>query len=562
MISNNSKSFFVAMVLRLVLCCLLASITAGCPLWTSYNETLKRCQCGSSLDGLVDCVVGPNQVSLSVLYCYCMTYNDKLGQATVGQCMAKCHLSSRMGSLAKNRIHAEEYDGLNSDVCGNKGRTGHLCGDCIEGYAPPVYSYSVECVRCNETSYKYISCAYVPLTIFYIIVLLKKISITSHKMSGLVFVCQILTIPSVLKVFIGVADNHHVLHYFIGLVSMWNLDFFRSVYTPFCLHPKLTNMHVIALDYVVAVYPMFLIIATYAAVVLHDRYPLRVSTWRPLQKIFAYIRKEDDFQGSLVQSFAFFLVLSYVKILNTSLELLNPVHPLDIKNKHINQTYLYAAGTVEYFGHEHLPFCILAILITTIFNILPVILLLLYPYNWFRKCLLCGKHSQSLMIFMDAFYGYYKTKPKYFQPFASAYFISLYIELLLFSTFDDPTFGLFAAVHLVTMAFIIIIFQPYKQQSWNKVNCILMLIGSFVFWMNISSNYVHSYEPKCLNNERLSDLLLLFEATVILSLVCYCCVLAIADIFPKMCTCKCLKKQQDERLQQPLIDHEEADNDY
>ena len=209
---------------------------------------------------------------------------------------------------------------------------------------------------------------------------------------------------------------------------MRNLDFFRSVYTPFCLHPKLTNIHVIALDYVVAVYPMFLIIATYAVVVLNDRYPLRVSTWRPLQKLFAYIRKEDDFQGSLVQSFAFFLVLSYVKILNTntSLELLNPVHPLDMKNKHINQTNLYAAGTVEYFGREHLPFCILAILTTTIFK---VILLLLYPYNWFRKCLLCGKHSQSLVIFMDAFYGYYKTKPKYFQPLASAYFISLCIKL-------------------------------------------------------------------------------------------------------------------------------------
>ena len=149
-----------------------------------------------------------------------MTYNDKLGQATVGQCMVRCHFPSTKGSLMKNHIHAEEYDGLNSDVCGSKGRTGHLCGDCIEGYAPPVYSYSVECVRCNETSYKYniikyISCAYVPLTIFYIIVVLKKISITSHKMSGLVFVCQILTISSVLKVTLGVRDN--IMYFTISL---------------------------------------------------------------------------------------------------------------------------------------------------------------------------------------------------------------------------------------------------------------------------------------------------------------------------------------------------------
>ena len=47
------------------------------------------------------------------------------------------------------------------------------------------------------------------------------------------------------------------------IFSIWNLDFFRLLCKPFCLHPNLSIIQVMCLDYAIAVYPLLLIILTY-----------------------------------------------------------------------------------------------------------------------------------------------------------------------------------------------------------------------------------------------------------------------------------------------------------
>ena len=49
--------------------------------------------------------------------------------------------------------------------------------------------------------------------------------------------------------------------------------------------------------------------------------------------------------------------------------------------------YLYYDATYEFFGKEHLPFGVLALLVFVCFNILPFLLLLFYPMRWFQRCL-------------------------------------------------------------------------------------------------------------------------------------------------------------------------------
>ena len=345
-----------------------SSITA-CPLWTFYNESSKNCQCGSSVHGKVDCTAVPYQVS--VFQCYCMTYSEEIGLVSVGRCSATCHFRYGYSKV----LQSNDSVSLNAEVCGDLKREGQLCGDCIEGYGPPVYSYSMKCVVCNEEDFKYnlmkyLCAAFLPLTLFYFLVVILKISITSHIMVASVFICQVVAIPSILKI---------VFYY----ATLWNMDFFRPVYNPFCLHPKLNTMQVLALDYLIA----FLIFLTYMAVALHDRNPLIVTLCRPMQRILTCITKEWNIRGSLVQAFATFLVLSYVKILNVSFELLNAVHPHNINGGLKNQRYLFSTGTIEYFGTKHLPYGILALMMILVFNILPVLLLMLYPYTTFRKCL-------------------------------------------------------------------------------------------------------------------------------------------------------------------------------
>ncbi len=49
---------------------------------------------------------------------------------------------------------------------------------------------------------------------------------------------------------------------------IWNLDFFRPFYSNLCL--RIDNLPILALDYAVAIYPLFLMLITYLLIKLHD----------------------------------------------------------------------------------------------------------------------------------------------------------------------------------------------------------------------------------------------------------------------------------------------------
>ena len=68
-----------------------------------------------------------------------------------------------------------------------------------------------------------------------------------------------------------------------------------------------------------------------------------------------------------------------MKCLYTSFAFLFPVNVYNIHGRVLSKQYFFYDGTVEYFGPEHLPFAILAIAAVLVFNIFPLLLLILYP---------------------------------------------------------------------------------------------------------------------------------------------------------------------------------------
>ena len=90
----------------------------------------------------------------------------------------------------------------------------------------------------------------------------------------------------------------------------------------------------------------------------------------------------------------------------------------------IKKKFLYYDANIEYFGHDHLPFAVLALLIGFIFVFLPFLLLVLYPCRCFQRFLNClGLRCQTLHIFMDAFQGIYKIEPYDLKYFSALYFL-------------------------------------------------------------------------------------------------------------------------------------------
>ena len=102
-----------------------------------------------------------------------------------------------------------------------------------------------------------------------------------------------------------------------------NLDFFRLVYPPFCLHPEASVFQILSLDYLVALYPFLLIFMTYVLVTAYDkRYRLVVWMWRPFQWCVHRHRNTWNIRTSLIEIFATFILFSSVKILDTSIQIL------------------------------------------------------------------------------------------------------------------------------------------------------------------------------------------------------------------------------------------------
>ena len=129
---------------------------------------------------------------------------------------------------------------------------------------------------------------------------------------------------------------------------------------------------------------------------------------RPFHGCANCLRSQWDVRTSIVDAFVTFLLLSYVKLLSVSFDLLVPTQVYNINGSSL-ELYLYYDATIEYFGEEHLPYGVLAVFVMLIFIIFPLLLLLLYPMRCFQQCLgCCGIRWHALPIFIDAFQGCYK----------------------------------------------------------------------------------------------------------------------------------------------------------
>ena len=215
------------------------------------------------------------------------------------------------------------------------------------------------------------------------------------------------------------------------LYGIWNLDYFRTVYPNICL--RLTTLQALTLDYIVAFYPLVLIMITFIAIKLHSReYRMVVWMWKPTKRCLLKVINTDGIKTSMIDVFATFLMLSCHKILSVNFDLLAFTSLIDSSGKSVGK-FLYYDASYEHFGPDHLPYGILAIFSFTLnfINFLPFLLLLFYPMNWFQKCLNCFKLSHlALHTFVDSFAGCYKdgTEPgtRDFHYFAALFLFFFY----------------------------------------------------------------------------------------------------------------------------------------
>ena len=107
-----------------------------------------------------------------------------------------------------------------------------------------------------------------------------------------------------------------------------------------------------------------LIVVSYILIGLHDRqYTVVVAMWKLFQQVLLIFRNSWNISTSVIDSFSSFFLLSYVKVLSVTADILIPtnVHELGAP-KSQSTLRLYYSPTIHYFGNDHLPYAIIAII--------------------------------------------------------------------------------------------------------------------------------------------------------------------------------------------------------
>ena len=475
----------------------------ACPPWTVYDENQTQCKCVITdfnvYNSLINCVeTNGNTPEVFLLLGACITQNKKQTKLMAGFC-PYYHLDKVLMQYVSAPQSTSE---LNKTCKDYYKRAGQFCGQCLSGYSFPAYSYDLSCVRCPPGTNgwgKFLLISLLPTTIFFFVVLVFRFRATSPQLNCYILVAQLMTSPVVLREafkhsHLNSSHNKYSASLYLGCISIWNLDFFRLIYSPFCLHPQASMLQVLSLDYIVAAYPLSLIIFTYALATLHYRgCPLVLWLWRPFRWCFALLRRQWDIRNSLLDAFATFLLLSYIKFQSVSFDILTPLFSLDVYGTK-QQTMLYYDGTVKYFGREHLPYAVLAITVLLVFNLLPIFLLCLYPCPCFQMLLNKFQlNGETLRVFMDIFQGCFKNGTEGTvdcRYFAAFYFMVRVGENVAFSLFGVREMYIMS-FFIVLALLIIAVLQPYKTPFFNRLDSVILsslILGIVTLLQNSAYN--------------------------------------------------------------------------
>ena len=135
-----------------------------------------------------------------------------------------------------------------------------------------------------------------------------------------------------------------------------------------------------------------------------------------------------------------------------------------------NKTHyrIYYDASEEFLCGSHIPYALLAATLAIVFIIIPTLILILYPFRCFQKCLSYYRIQwHFLHAFVDSFQGCYKdgTEPgTYDLRWFSAYGLVLRLGIcILFTLTLNVMFFIYAPLLILIVLFFLINFQLHKS---------------------------------------------------------------------------------------------------
>ena len=321
-----------------------------CPsVWFDYSWVTHNCQCIGAL--FLKCEEETAYADIR----HILTYDSNKGVISAVKMRHK-YLEGYNLTVTKDGSYGillpNNISELNQYMCDPLNRKNYLCSDCKSGYGPAIISESASCVNecysCKDTWYNvllYLSLNFIPLTLFYLLILVFQVRLTSAPMTCFIMYSQLIVLAfyeecglasvNTVSVFsqMKYTDSGNTLRtgtkILLTIYGVFNLDFFHYVLSPFCISSQLRPIHVFSLGYVSAFYPFLLILLTWLCVELHGRnYRPIVCLWRPFHGCFVYLRKGWNTKSDL-SKILYQIVLTFDSEEITNYSLINGTESLD-----------------------------------------------------------------------------------------------------------------------------------------------------------------------------------------------------------------------------------------
>ena len=468
-----------------------------CPSWYFCNTTSGRCLAGPLPHDQITFDDAATK-NVSVLDCCCITFDIATLSNEAGKCIYHCGSAHHGIDPVYRQSPSNVYE-LNDIACGKTfNRQGTLCGKCMDHHYPLAYSFSLSCKKCHDnriwfSSLKYFIAAFIPLTLFFYVMLFFQISVLNSHLFGFVMYSQAVSFPVMCRIAYMAYKQSSGVYLGLGILGsiygIWNLDFIRPFLEGFCVHTD--TLLVSSLDLLVSIYPLMLIFITYVFVRLYDnKTKAVVFLLKPIIALHHFLKRKFDIRTSLVDAFATFLFLSNVKIYSVSFDILAPVevHIMSATGNTSTEYRLFFDATVRYFGKKHLAYVLVSLAMLLLLVFIPGIVLALYPLRNFQSLLNRLPHQVLLLVhtYADIYYGSYKdgstTNSNDCRWFASVFiFIRMFLFVLYGYTLNVMYFVL-ASFLLVLVCILVILVEPFKNNTRHNmltVSFLLCLAGLY-----------------------------------------------------------------------------------
>ena len=469
------------------------------------GERTASCQCGGHFDGILQCNATGFETKIQRgNWIGTYTYNHQKMMVASGTPYFYSFSKELFFPLPHN------INNLDQHLCHKINREGTLCGRCRKGYGPALKSLS--CIKCdsNDTKYTwiyYLLLQYVPLTIFFIIVVVMDIKATSGPTNAFIFFAQVVPVSFTLNgggaIYVWLRGADDILpEIYTLLYNVWNLRFFDVVQQKFCLSPYLSTLQVLSIAYLEALYPLVLICLVSVTVWLYDKGVRPIMfLCQPIYKLLAKFQRKFHIERSLEHAFASFILLSYSRFILISFFLMTKTTLTKDDGGTFGPQVLYYDGTVVFLSSEHAPYFVLSLFVLMTFVAIPPILLCLPSLD--RKLNIlnkihCTRHgffnnfAGKYKIFLRAFYGCYKDGTGSAKEYDCRWFASFYLVLrvVIFAIYAFTTewFTQYTCIQFLCIVGILafLILQPYENNFYNKLDasmfCLLVAINTLTMY--------------------------------------------------------------------------------